>query len=129
MRKIILSIFTILISTSIFSQKLAVINYENIQDLKQLFNNAEIAIHYYADNIAIATCYNNFNQDLTILEEDGFKSTNRYYIVWFHKTKDQGYIGDISKEASILVENEKYLVVSMSKEAALPPPVDGRVVN
>jgi len=129
MKKILLTLISFVFITGLFAGQLVLINCDNASELKSLFSDKNVSVHYYSGNIAIATTQETYKGNFQVIASNGFKAGHDFYIAWFHKTKDIEYVKNIKAEFQVVVESDQYLIISTTSDKAVFPPTDGRITR
>ena len=122
MKKVFTLLTVMLITMSGFAQSFVMINTDNLQQTKKLFNNDNLKIHYYNDNFVLATA-KVVENGMKVLDNQAFNDTDVYYIVYCEKSDQEKYISDIN-DVHILFKNDNILIVD---KAVKPFKNDGMV--
>ena len=129
MREILLLLVAALLFNYSFADNLVLIDYQKQQDLKQLYANQSVTIHYVSDEFVIASCNSDYKGDYQLLDENCWSGNQQYYISWFHKGIKGDYLMQISDIAEIKAETDDYLFLITGDNTVIHPPVDGRIVK
>ena len=124
MKKTILLLLALCITSMMFADNFVMIKVKNQQNLRELFNNQDINIHYYNDNFVLATS-ENLEDNMILLDEKSFEDNELYYIVYCEKENQQSYIERESIE--VLFSNDDLLVVKPLGTEIKPAKNDGMV--
>lgn len=106
MKKVFTLLTLLLISFIGFAQSFVMINNDN---LEQLFNDDNLTIHYYNDNFILATA-NIVENSMKVLDNQAFKNTDAYYIVYCGKENQENYLSD-KNDVNILFKNDDIVIV------------------
>ena len=109
MKKIPTLLTLLLISFIGFAQSLVMINTENQQETENLFKNTNLKVHYYNDNFILATA-NVVDKSMKVLDNQAFKNTDVYYIVYCDKANQENYLSDKS-DVNVLFKNDDIVIV------------------
>lgn len=112
MKKIFTLLTLLLISLIGFAQSFVMIETNNQQDTRKLFNNDNLTIHYYNDNFVLATA-KNVDKSMKVLDNQAFKNTEVYYIVYCDKANQESYLAD-KNDVNILFKNDNIVIVDNS---------------
>lgn len=126
MKKITLVLLALCLSLQIFAGNFVMINVENQQSLRSLFNRRDIIIHYYNDNFILATV-ENITKDMIVLDENSFSSNEIYYIVYCAENDQQKYIEREKDNAEFLFVSENFLIAKPLNYNLKPAKNDGMV--
>ncbi|MBO5957233.1 MAG: M28 family peptidase [Bacteroidales bacterium] len=124
MKKTILLLLALCITSMMFADNFVMIKVKDQQNLRELFNNQDINIHYYNDDFVLATS-ENINDNMILLDEKSFEDNELYYIVYCEKENQQSYIERESIE--VLFSNDDLLVVKPLGTEIKPAKNDGMV--
>lgn len=108
MKKTITLLTLLLVASLGFAQSFVLINVDNQQQTKNLFNNGNLKIHYYNDSFVLATA-KVVDDSMKVLDNQAFKNNNAYYIVYCGKDKQQAYVSEV-KNASVLYQNDNLII-------------------
>jgi len=129
MKKILLLLVATLFINLTFADKLVLINYQGLKELKILHANQSLKIHYTTDDFIIASVEDDYQGNYTLLDENCRAGNQQYYIVWFHKGIKGEYTSQVSYLAETLAETNEYLILATDADTKIHPPVDGRIVK
>ena len=124
MKKTILLLLALCFTTMMFADNFVMIKVKNQQNLKELFNEKDLNIHYYNDNFVLATA-ESLNENMILLDEKSFEDNELYYIVYCEKDNQQGYVE--KEDIEVLFSNEDLLVVKPLSDNIAPYKNDGMV--
>lgn len=108
MKKTITLLAVLLVATLGFAQSFVLINVDNQQETKNLFDNGNLKIHYYNDNFVLATA-KVVDENMKVLDNQAFKNNNAYYIVYCGKDNQEAYISEV-KNAGVLYQNDNLII-------------------
>ncbi|MBM3437277.1 MAG: M20/M25/M40 family metallo-hydrolase, partial [Bacteroidetes bacterium] len=128
MKKYLLSLLTVLMLNLAYAEKLVLIQYQDLKELKNLVVDQALRINYVADDFIIATVPDDYNLNETLIDPDCWTGS-QYYISWFHKGVKENYPLQVASLAEIVIETSDYMILKASPEAVIHPPVDGRIVK
>ena len=124
MKKTILLLLALCITSMMFADNFVMIKVKNQQNLREIFNNQDINIHYYNDNFVLATS-ENLEDNMILLDEKSFEDNELYYIVYCEKENQQSYIE--RENIEVLFNNDDLLVVKPLGTEIKPAKNDGMV--
>ena len=124
MKKTILLLLALCITSMMFADNFVMIKVKNQQNLREIFNNQDIDIHYYNDNFVLATS-ENINDNMILLDEKSFEDNDLYYIVYCEKENQQSYIE--RENIEVLFSNDDLLIVKPLADNINPYKNDGVV--
>ena len=110
MKKTFLLLLALCISSMMFADNFVLIKIENQQNLRELFVQDEINIHYYNDDFVLASA-ENLNEKMILLDEKSFEDTELYFIVYCEKSEQANYIEREKKNAEVLFADDNLLIV------------------
>ena len=122
MKKTLTLLTLLLISFIGFAQSFVMIETNDQQDTRKLFNNDNLTIHYYNDNFVLATA-KNVDESMKVLDNQAFKNTEVYCIVYCDKANQENYLAD-KNDVNILFKNDKIVIVD---NAVMPFKNDGMI--
>ena len=93
-----------------FADNFVMIKVKDQQNLREIFNNQDINIHYYNDNFVLATS-ENLEDNMILLDEKSFEDNELYYIVYCEKENQQSYIE--RENIEVLFSNDDLLVLKL----------------
>lgn len=126
MKKTLLLLLALCISSMMFAENFVMIKVKNQQNLKELFDRQDINIHYYNDNFVLATA-ENLNDDMMLLDENCFDSNEYYFIVYCNEKEQSNYIYREKNNAEVLYKDSNILIVKPLNEELQPAKNDGMV--
>lgn len=126
MKKITLFLMALCLSLQMLAGNFVMINVENQQNLKKLFNRQDITIHYYNDNFVLATV-EDITKDMIVLDENSFSSNEMYYIVYCEESNQQKYVEREKNNAEVLFASEDFLILKPLNYNLKPAKNDGMV--
>ena len=112
MKKLSLLLIATLFINLTFADKLVLINYHGMKELKSLHANQSIKIHYSADDLIIASVKDNYQGNFLLLKENCWSGNQQYYITWFHKGIKGNYVSQVSDIAETLAETNEYMILA-----------------
>lgn len=124
MKKTILLLLALCITSMMFADNFVMIKVKDQQNLREMFNNQDINIHYYNDNFVLATS-ENLEDNMILLDEKSFEDNELYYIVYCEKENQQSYIE--RENIEVLFSNDDLLVVKPLGTEIKPAKNDGMV--
>ena len=122
MKKTILLLLALCISTMMFADNFVMIKVKDQQNLRELFNKQDLNIHYYNDNFILATSQD-LNNNMILLDEKSFENNEYYYIVYCEKENQQNYIE--RENIEVLFSNDYLLIVKPLGDVINPYKNDG----
>lgn len=126
MKRITLFLMALCLSLQVLAGNFVMINFENQQDLRNLFNRQDITIHYYNDNFVLASAAE-VTSDMMVLDENSFSSNKAYFIVYCAAADQQKYIEREKNNMEVLYGNDNILVVKPLNDELKPAKNDGMV--
>ena len=124
MKKTVLLLLALCITSMMFADNFVMINVKDQQNLKELFNKNDVKIHYYNDNFVLATSAN-LDDDMILLDEKSFEDNELYYIVYCEKENQQNYVE--RENVEVLFSNNDLLIVKSLGTEIKPAKNDGMV--
>ncbi len=124
MKRFLLLLAVCLFSHLIIASELVLIPTKNIDNTKYLFKNPSVTIHFYRDDFVIATIDGQPKEGIILLDQNPWKEGISYYLVYLDNSVDRlDYIRNIETIASILIDAEDFLIVSIDEKVhgQLPP--------
>ena len=126
MKKTLLLLLALCISSMMFADNFVMIEVKNQQNLRELFMQKDINIHYYNDNFALATV-ENLNENMILLDKNSFESNDLYFIVYCEKSGQSNYIEREKENAEVLYSDDNLLIVKPLNVNLNPAKNDGMV--
>ena len=127
MKHTLLLVILMACMSGIMAGQLVLINYGDQKELKSHFAQSNLSIHYYTEEIVIATAPADYKGNFMVIEANGMKLGQSYYIAWFHKQKETQYISTIEADYDILLESDQYLIIRANEDEPVHPPHNGRI--
>ena len=122
MKKLLLSLIAVLISSVMMAGSFVKINYNGRAELEKLFASTELTIHFYNDSEVFATT-DQFNaQTMTLIDGRAFEQNDVYTLVYCPADAQQAYLAE--KDIIAMHQSDNYLIV---KGNAMPYKNDGAV--
>ncbi len=128
MKKFTLLLISAVLITSSFAGELVKIKYSSDSDMKALFKQEALTIHYAGNNFILATA-ENFAGDYTLVDAQAWTKGDEYYIAWFWKGAENKYINEVSKVAEVIIQSDDHLLLKASADQTIPPPQQGSVIR
>ena len=110
----------------LFAGNLIQVNVDSDSQLKALFKQDQLTIHYAGDEFILATA-NNYNGDYTMVDSEAWTKGENYYVAWFWKGSESEYIAEINKIADVMVQTNDYLILKAAGDVSVPPPTQGSI--
>ncbi len=129
MKKIILLMLLATFVTFSFAGKLVQIHYDSERNLKTLYAQSGLIIHYAGNDFILASVEDHFQGKFTLLDEHAWSKGDTYYIAWFYKGSESDYIKQVEDLAQIIVQTNDYLILKTGDNVSIHPPVQGSVIN
>lgn len=131
MKKLFTLFITAILATSLFGEKLVLIETNSIEETKKVFSNKNIIVHFYCDDLIIATQLKEDETKHTALTSNAWKEDHLYYLLWAEENGIQQYKADIKDYADILYTGSNFLIVEVETDHArfLKPAVHGGLVH
>jgi len=127
MKRVLLLVLTVFFFGQLFAGDLVRINVKNQKELQSCFNSNSLQVHYYTDDMVIATLSGETKIPFILLEKDVWAENSVYYIAWFHKGFQEHYLDRIPESAEILEQTSDFLIISSL--VPFGPPDNGRIVK
>ena len=125
MKKTILLLLALCITSMMFADNFVMIKVKDQQNLRELFNKNDVNIHYYNDNFVLATS-ENLTDNMILLDEKSFEDNELYYIVYCEKENQQNYIE--RENVDVLFSDDNLLIVKSLNKEVKPAKNDGMIV-
>lgn len=129
MKKFSLLLLFAAIMTFSYAGKLVQITYDTDQNMKALFAQPDINIHYAGNDFALATVMENYSGKFTLLDDQAWTKGDVYYIAWFYKGAENDYINQVGEISEIIAQTDDYLILKADETTRVHPPVQGSVVR
>jgi len=107
MKKLLLSLFAIMLSTLVTAGNFVMINYSSQAELERLFADQNLTVHYYNDSKVFATAEQFDAKTMVKLDESAFAENEVYTIVYCPQSEQQAYL----KDGKALFQTAHYVVV------------------
>lgn len=130
MKNLLLSVFSLFLFINLSASELILIKQSPDTDQKTYFSNPALQVHYYNDDVIVASKNGNLKNTFTLLDETAFGDGENYFL--FRIRNDQeSYSGLLSQDGNILYETEGLIIYSLmdSKLSGLKPPADGSMLK
>lgn len=111
-------------SIASFASDLVLIKTSGMDDIRYLFKNPSLEIHFYDSDFVIATSTAAPKEGVFILDANPWRHGHSYYIVYLDQHTDkQAYLNDINATADVLYDGDYFLIVSSNESlhGQLPP--------
>ena len=113
------------------NDKLVMIKFEDPTHLYSLFENHNLAIHYYTDNYIICSINEEakIEHEIIVLDEKAFEDTQSYFIVYCPETQRNSYLEQVQDIGKVLYGNDEFLIMKPidEKNHLIPAKNDGMV--
>ncbi len=109
MKKVFTLLTLLLISFIGFAQSFVMIETNDQQETRKLFNDDNLTIHYYNDNFVLATA-KVIDENMKVLDNQAFKNSEVYCIVYCDKANQDSYLAD-KNDVNILFKNDNIVIV------------------
>ena len=132
MKKLILIAILITTGISMNASELFLLQTGSLEKTKAFFNKKEYTVHFYNDNYIIATAEGKSPEGSLIIDTDAWSEKgSEYFLLYFNPLEKNQYIATIEATATILLEQQDYLVVTASEQQArkLIPAVHSGIVR
>ena len=116
MKKLLLSLIALMLSTMMTAGNFVMINYTGQTELERLFADQNLTVHYYNDSQVFATAEQFDAKTMVLLDENAFAENDVYTLVYCPQAEQDAY--------NALLQTPNYVVV---KGAAVPFKNDGAV--
>ena len=126
MKKTFLLLLALCISSMMFAGNFVMIKVKDQQNLRELFVQNDINIHYYNDDFVLATV-ENINENMILLDKKSFIDNELYFIVYCEKYEQQNYIEREKSNAEVLFSNDDILIIKPLSKDLRPAKNDGMV--
>jgi hypothetical protein len=111
-----------------YAGKFVLIPVAENQNLETLFNNNDLKIHYYCDDYVLATTEMVAFNDLVVLDEHAFETTDAYAIVYCPNDLKDEYVKKVAKSAKMLYSGVHFFIMKLISNEFMPAKNDGMVI-
>ncbi len=121
---ILTAYFFLFSSLATFASDLVLIRPSGLDETRQLFNNPALIVHYYDDDILIATSQAPPKEGVYVLDSNPWVQEKSYYIVYTDKHTDRkAYLEQIEPVADVLYDGKHFYIIRADEIAhgQLPP--------
>ena len=122
MKKTLLTLFALMLSTVMMADSLVKISYSDRSGLEKLFADPNLTIHYYNNSEVFATAERFDARMMVMIDEQAFDQAGVYTLIYCPEQNQQQYLAE--KQVNALNQTENYVVV---KGMAVPYKNDGAV--
>lgn len=129
MKKFTLILLLAVSMTFSFAGKLVQVPYTTNSEIKGLFTQAELTIHYAGNDFILATIEDSYPGNNILLDEKAWAKGDAYYIAWFYKGAESQYIEQAENIAQVLIQTNEYLILKADDEVKIHPPIQGSLVH
>ena len=116
MKKLILTLIALVLSSVMMAGNFVMISYSNPTELEKIFADQNLTVHYYNDAQVFATAEHFDAETMTMLDENAFADNEVYTLVYCPSSEQDNF--------DALFQTSNYVVV---KGAAMPFKNDGAV--
>lgn len=121
----ILTIYIFLFSSlATFASDLVLLRPSGLDETRQLFKNPALVVHYYDDEMVIATSQAPPKEGVYVLDSNPWLQDQSYYIVYTDKHTDrQAYLEQIEPVADVLYDGKHFYIIRADEivHGQLPP--------
>ncbi len=131
MKKITLLSLALLTGLFSMASQLVLIPTGSLEQTKAVFADANLTVHFYNDNMAIATAQVTPGFACVVLDTDAWQGNSEYFLLHHLPADREIYSAAIASTARILHQDERFLIVSAEASATsgLFPAVKGGIVR
>ena len=126
MKKTLLLLLALFVSTMMYAENFVMIKVKNQQNLQELFTRQDINIHYYNDNFVLATS-ENLGEDMILLDENSFASNELYFIIYCNESEQASYASREKNNMEVLYSDANINIVKPLNANIRPAKNDGMV--
>jgi hypothetical protein len=120
-----LTIYILLFSSlSIYASDLVLIRPSGLDETRQLFENPALVVHYYDNEMVIATSQVPPKEGVFILESNPWEQEQSYYIVYTDEHTDRlAYLERVGPVADVLYDEDHFYIIRTDEgiHGQLPP--------
>jgi len=129
-KHITLFILSLAFATFSFADSLIKINVSNPSETKQLFTNHDLTIHFFDDNMVIASVKQLPNIDYYILDMDAWARDNNYFVAYFDENTANDYANEMARIATVKYTGSNFLFLEVDVENVkkLYPAIHGGLI-
>ena len=126
MKKTLLLLLALFVSTMMYAENFVMIKVKNQQNLQELFARQDINIHYYNDNFVLASS-ENLDENMILLDENSFASNDLYFIVYCNENEQASYASREKNNMEVLYSDANINIVKPLNANLRPAKNDGMV--
>jgi Predicted aminopeptidases len=126
-KKIYILAFALLFSFTTFAGNFVMIPYSGTSELKKIFNQKGIKVHFFSDNQVFATVDQFNSANMTLIDSEAFKKTDTYHLVYCPAELQGEYLQRESGNAEVLLQQNDYVIVRVLNKDFNPMKNDGMV--
>jgi len=132
MQRFIITTLLVLASFAVRAdEQLILTKVESASNLYSLFENRDLAIHYYNDSFIVASLAEGktMTQESIVLDKAAFSDCKGYYIVYCEPSQRQVWLDEVASTGKVLYSDDNLLIMKPMGEKSPPPPAknDGMV--
>jgi hypothetical protein len=120
MKKFNLLLMALLMSTLLSAGNFVMIHYTDQIQLQQIFNDPNLIVHHYNNDVVFATAERFDSHTMTLIDADAFAENEVYTLVYCPQNEQQNYLND----GEALLQTSNFIVV---KGSTIPYKNDGAV--
>ena len=120
MKRFCILLFAMMLSLTMMAKDFVRISYSNRSELEKIFNDPNLTVHFYTNDVVFATATNFDANTMVLIDHQAFEGNEVYTLVYCPKTAQQTYLE--GKEA--LLQTNDYVIL---KGGAMPYKNDGAV--
>jgi hypothetical protein len=122
--KILFTYILLFFSFSSFASNLVLIQISGEDEARNLFDNTALVIHYYDDEMVIATSRAPSREGVHVLDNNPWADNYSYYIVYTDERTDrQSYLEKLGTAAEVLYDDDYFYIIRTDETVygQLPP--------
>ena len=120
MKKICAIFLALMLSSTMMAKEFVGISYSNRSELEKIFNDPNLTVHYYTNNMVFATATNFDARTMVLIDQQAFAGNEVYTLMYCPQAEQEAYLWN--KEA--LLQTDDYVIL---KGSAWPYTNDGAV--
>ena len=108
-----------------FAGPLFLIEYQNQRQLKNIYNQGNLTVHYIAADFLVATSNDLMPDNAVLLDDTPWEGSERYYVARFYKEVESAYLNQMETSGAVLCKGDKWLIAKTSGSKLIAPPQQG----
>lgn len=126
MKKVLLSLLLVCMTSMMFAGNFVRINVKSQQNLSELFERKDLKIHYYSDDYVLATA-EVLTDGMILLDENSFESNDIYFIIYCKSEDQAAYAQRERNNGEVLYSDDNLMIIKPLNANLQPAKNDGMV--